>query len=146
MSTDGDLRSILRQRLREFHWQSIEVGATGMGVPDANFCGCGVEGWIELKQTPSRSVTLRPHQVAWLERRARAGGHVLIGVRRRHDGGPRRGGAVDELWILDGGDASRCLSGGLQDGADYVLGCWSGGPSKWNWDSVRRILLRQEPQ
>ncbi len=140
--TDGGLRSEFRRRIPDFHWQSIETGGVGNGVPDANYCGNFCEGWIENKQTDGWVVTLRPEQVAWLARRARAGGRVYVAVRRWHDGGPRKGASVDELWLLRGGAAVAIKQHGLVDEAEYVLGRWHGGPAAWDWSAVRKIISR----
>lgn len=126
-----------------FHCQSIETGGTGAGIPDFNFCREGVEGWVECKSTDGWAVTLDPPQIGWIERRVRCGGRVLIAVRRRHQGGPRLGSAVDELHLLPGHLARAARIGGLRapDVADQTLGRWQGGPSRWAWDQVAQALL-----
>jgi len=60
----------------------------GAGMPDVNFCYKGVEGWVELKHAdkpPARDSTpvyhsggLRPDQIVWIHKRARAGGRVFV--------------------------------------------------------------------
>lgn len=140
---DGGLRSLFRQKLPEFHWQSIETGGTGLGVPDSNYCHDSVDAWIEFKQTEGFAVTLRPEQIGWLVRRAGAGGLVHVAVRRWHDGGERRGDSVDDLWLLAGAAAVTIKKQGLRRDARYVVGVWTGGPSRWAWDEVRRHLLRR---
>lgn len=140
MSDDGGLRPEFRKRLPDIHWQSIETGGTGLGVPDSNFC-LGVEGWIEFKWTDTYLVPLRPEQIGWLTRRARSGGRVFVGVRRRHEGGPRKGESVDELWMLKGAFADIIRVEGLRMDRDYYIGAWGGGPSSWPWPIVRSILL-----
>ena len=79
---DGDLRSLFRKHLPEFHWVSIESWVTGAGIPDANYCCSGVEGWIEFKKTTAIAVRFKPGQIAWHEQRGRAGGRTFIAVRR----------------------------------------------------------------
>lgn len=139
---DGNLRPIFREKLRVgFHWQSIETGGTGRGVPDSNYCCAGVEGWVEFKRTSGWDVPLRPEQVGWLVRRHMAGGRVFVAVRRQHRGGPRLGDPVDELWLLRGGSARELVSGGLRSGVG-VVGVWSGGPARWGWEAVREALVR----
>ena len=54
----------------------IESHATSIGVPDLNYCYCGVEGWIELKAGPD--VDVKASQVLWFEDRVEAGGHPLF--------------------------------------------------------------------
>ena len=141
VATDGGLRKLFRRHLRAgFHWQSVETGGTGLGVPDSNFCCDGVEGWVEFKQTTGWQVTLRPEQVAWLVRRAMVGGRVFVAVRRRNDGGPRRGDPVDELWLLNGARARELEEGGLRAGLGTLV-VSIGGPARWRWDLVRAALL-----
>lgn len=130
MSSDGNLRKIFRQYLQEAHWQSIETGAVGPGVPDSNFCfPKGKEGWIEFKQTAGWRVTLRPGQVGWLLRRARNGGRVFVAVRQSKN---------DTLWIAHGRHAATLLDKGLR--SDLWLGSWKGGPAEWDWSAVKNIL------
>ena len=113
MARDGDLRSIFRRRLPKFHWVSIETGGTGRGIPDAEYCHRGVSGWVEFKVTMAWSVDLRAEQVAWLMRRARAGGRCWVAVRRQSPGGPRRGQPADELWLVSGDNAAALKKEGL---------------------------------
>lgn len=143
MSDDGGLRGLFRAHLPDFHWQSIETGGTGRGIPDSNFCRDGAEGWIEFKQTDGYVAALRTGQIGWLERRARAGGAVFVGVRRWHDGGARRGAAVDELWLLAGAAAGFVRTNGLRREARYVLGVWENGPARWDWWKIGSILVRR---
>lgn len=157
MSSDDGLRPLFHANVAA-DWQAIETGMVGRGIPDSNFClkapHRGVEGWLECKWTDGWSVTLRPEQVAWLTRRARAGGRVFVAVRRHHAGGPRRGPPADELWLLGGGSAVELLRDGLRPfltlpalatstaprGA--LLGRWSGGPRAWDWAAVARLMAR----
>lgn len=136
---DGGLRTIFRQNLPSFHWQSIESGLTGGGIPDSNACKNGIEFWIEYKKTDNNKIGLRPDQVGWHMRRSRVGGRSFIAVRYRHEGGPRRGMPVDTLYIYAGRDAQAVAISGL---ALTPLGMWPGGPSAWDWWAVNRILLR----
>ncbi len=135
---DDGLRSIFHTQLRAgFHWQAIESGLTGGGIPDSNFCAeGGLEGWVEHKATKEWAVTLIPEQVGWLVTRARRGGRVFIAVRRRCTAGVRRV-AADELWLLRGSYAAEAKRGGLRGlPPAAVLGVWSGGPSCWSWEEV----------
>ena len=140
-SPDDGLRAELHSHLRAgWHWQAVETGGTGLGIPDSNFCGPGgAEGWVECKATEAWSLSLRTEQVGWLCRRAHVGGRVWIATRRRHDGGVIRGAAVDELWLHWGGWARELEAGGLR--AVEPAGVWSGGPSGWDWSGVAEVLV-----
>jgi len=135
---DDGLRAIFHSRMPRVHWQAIELGVVGRGVPDTNFCWQGAEGWIEMKATTSHAVGLEPEQVGWILRRMRAGGRVFVATRRRHEGGPRLGPAVDELWMHEGWDAAVLRAEGLL-AAPPVLHM-EGGPSLWDWDLVQSTL------
>jgi hypothetical protein len=144
--SDGGLRRHYQEHLapRGVHLQAIETGAIGPGTPDTNGCYRGTEFWIENKVTSGWSPKeVRPAQVGWILRRRRAGGRAFFAVRRQHEGGPRRGAAVDELYLI-GGDAAREFKDGglrgLPPGA--LLGSWTGGPSRWGWDEFLRLITR----
>lgn len=155
MSIDGGLGKLFREHLAEFHWQRIETGGTGRGIPDSNYCvrstllrtkGDGIEGWVEFKTTDGWVLGLRPEQVGWISRRVRAGGRVWVAVRRRHKGGKRKGDPVDQLWLVPGTEVVAVQASGLEPYArgDYPTGLvrlWSGGPGRWDWDEVRWLLL-----
>lgn len=143
MSDDGGLKQLLPSHLIQgIHWQRIESALTGGGIPD--LCAQpqgGREFWVEAKQTKEWAVTLRPDQVGWALCRIRHGGRVLIAVRRRCDAGPRRP-AADELWLLRGSFAREAKRGGLRAlPPAAILGTWPGGPSRWDWSEVRRLLI-----
>src|SRR5215213_7651185 len=94
--SDGGLGKLIPDHLPQVHFQRIETGGTGRGVPDLNGCWGGTEFWIENKHTAGWCVPrdkMRAEQVGWLERRARAGGRVFLAVRQT---GRRR----DDLWLL----------------------------------------------
>jgi hypothetical protein len=135
--SDGNLRHIFRERLPKAHWQSIETGAVGPGVPDSNYClPGGAEGWIEFKQTAGWAVTLRPAQIGWLMRRSRAGGRVFVAVRQARP-------PEDMLWLALGGHAALLRDGGLKKAP--VLGVWAGGPANWPWETVQGLLAAPAP-
>src|SRR4051812_6825832 len=138
MSTDGGLRQIFQKHLPKVHWQSIET-LIGRGTPDMNGCIDGHEFWIENKSTRGWAVIFEIGQVAWHERRLRAGGRTFVAVRRLATAGPRRGAAVDELWLFPGKDARELEAFGLK-GAATVLNYSTGGPAKWDWESIGKIL------
>lgn len=139
---DGGLRGLFKQRFVEWHWQPIETGGVGRGVPDTNMCHDGRECWIEFKATPGWQVELRPEQVSWLSRRGRAGGRVFVAVRRQVTAGVRRL-ACDELFLIDGAYAIEVRAMGLRefDGKPWALYRGDGGPRRWDWDCVGSVLL-----
>lgn len=131
---DGELHKFFKDHLVGVHWQRIETGSTGRGIPDLNGCLAGCELWIENKKADHWAVEIMPEQVGWIERRARAGGRVFIAVRR----------ARTELWLLPP-SAARVLATprkGLRDlSQEQVLGRWAGGPKAWDWRAVRGHLF-----
>jgi len=133
---DGGLCSLFQRYLRDWHWQRIETGGTGLGIPDLNGCSDGTEVWIEAKVATGWKPTVRPEQVAWLERRYRHGGRVFLAVRQR-------GSARDVLWLLSPLAARQLIAGSRLsdlDRAIYVLGCWENGPGAWDWPAVEAAL------
>lgn len=143
--TDGGLRKLVRKNLPEFDWQGVETGGTGRGIPDDNFCRQGVEGWVEHKLATGWKVDLRPEQVAWMERRRRAGGRVFILVRRTNVSA-----MCDDLYLFSGDDARRLKEFGLprnlppNDGAPHarpLAVCLSVGRSRWDWENIRHLLV-----
>lgn len=136
MARDGDLRAIFRRKLPQFDFQSVETGGTGRGIPDANYCFEGKEGWVEFKRTGAWAVGLRPEQVAWALRRCRHGGRVWIAVRRVRE-------ESDELWLVPGELARELKADGLNALIARSLGGyrWYGGPSKWDWGQVAQVLV-----
>ena len=147
MATDGNLRKIFQDHIKDIHWQSVETFSTGRGVPDLNFCGWQrtggvrpVEGWIELKSAKHWRLNheFSPEQIAWIEQRIRFGGNVFIAVRR----------ADKELWLFRG-DACRDLNALPMHQIDAGVGgdllyVTRGGPAKWNWDAVRWCIMKDE--
>lgn len=136
---DGNLRTLFRNYLPKFHWQTIETGLLGRGVPDSEYCYCGQSGWVEFKQTEAWAVDLDPEQVGWILRRRRAGGRAMIAVRQRCVAGPRRA-ARDLLWLVRGDYARELKDYGLKCDARAVLGAWPGGPVNWPWIEVAHHL------
>ena len=139
---DGGLRPLFHDKLRRgVHWQAIETGGTGQGIPDSNACiAGGIELWVEFKWTEAWAVGLTAEQSSWHQTRYMRGGRTFIAIRRQNEGGPRRGAAVDELWLAEGRLAPLLREGGLRaEGVDF-LGVWPGGPARWDWDAVRNHL------
>jgi hypothetical protein len=134
--SDGNLRSLIQQKMPDVHFQAIETGGTGLGIPDLNGCVDGVETWTELKFTTSWRVKVRPQQVAWLERRERAGGRCFILTRQ---GGRDR----DTLWLTASSSARLLIEGTRLDllPPPLILGHWEGGPARWGWGEVRQTLF-----
>ena len=137
MAIDGGLWAEISSHLRHWHWQRIETGGTGRGIPDANGCSESCEVWLELKATEGWKPVIRPEQIGWAERRTRAGGRVFLLTRRRCSAGPRRRSA-DELWVHRGADVRHVSDGGLRS-VSPILMC-DGGPSSWNWDLLDGTL------
>lgn len=142
MKRDGDLSKLFQKHLPMVDWQSVETWSTGRGVPDLNYCYNGIEGWIELKFTTAWAVKMEPGQVAWIERRKRAGGRVFLAIRRKSAPGPRKGSGSDELWLLDHRAARELTTPGvgLGDICGFVKYFCVGGPTRWDWDWVRGVL------
>ena len=137
---DGGLRKIFHSKLPDIHWQAIETGSTGKGIPDSNGCYQGVEFWCEFKKTSANVVNLSPEQVGWILRRKRAGGNVYIAVRKKRSQSVRRE-ACDELWLFSGIDAAHLKEGGLKSNLVLPLGIWRGGPNKWDWQAVKKQII-----
>jgi hypothetical protein len=131
MASDGGLRKIFREHLKDFDWQSVETHITSRGVPDLNYCSNGAEGWIELKSCKHWRVAIRPEQVAWAERRMRKGGRVFLAVIRDRS----------ELYLYHARDMRRLCSERLD--AVEPLGRWQGKASQWDWFHIRHLLTRR---
>jgi hypothetical protein len=140
VAQDDGLRRLFRQHLVGVHWASIETGITEPGVPDLNGCSQGVEFWVECKATSGWTVTLRPEQIGWLDRRTRAGGRTFVAVRRHCSAGAHRSMA-DEIWLYPGHVARRLELLGLKGLRPYAH--FTGGPANWDWERLGIILLGQ---
>jgi|TARA_R100001163_G_scaffold16074_1_gene14497 Holliday junction resolvase len=82
MPKEAQLWKLLRDNVPSVHWQRIETGMTGAGVPDVNGCLNGKEVWIELKYVVGRKLGLRPMQISWLASRTRHGGDCYVLARK----------------------------------------------------------------
>jgi hypothetical protein len=131
---DGDLHRLFTTHLPDGHWQRVELGAIGPGVPDTNYVLDGSEGWIEYKKAQGIRIDIRPAQVAWLTRRADAGGRVWIAVRRRT-------ARIDSLYLFHGNHAMNLIDRDFRDVA--AMGIWDGGPQQWDWNQIREILVEK---
>lgn len=125
---DAALRQIFQQRLPLFHWQSVETWSTGRGVPDLNYCCDGAEGWIEMKRVNGWRCRIDPEQIAWMERRIRAGGRVFLAARRREP--------PQTFWLFSG-SAARGLAS-LRE-AQPLLSA-TGNPASWPWPEIAILL------
>lgn len=131
MKSDGNLRSYFRKHLPSVHWTSIETPMTEPGVPDMNGCVSGSEFWVENKLASGMRVSVRPGQIGWHLRRARCGGITFIAVRRIS------GKKIDDLYLYRGADIGDLSREGL---SLEPLVHATGGPSKWNWETVLKAL------
>lgn len=138
---DGDLGKLIQKYISGPMWQRIETGGTGRGIPDINGCLDGIEVWVENKATDGWTAGLRPEQVGWIDRRARAGGRVFVLVRRTTVAGPRRGDAVDDLYLYAGRDVLALAREGMGRTGPEPLHWSTGGPGRWDWAAVREWLF-----
>ena len=130
---DAGLRREFRARLVGWQWTSVESPLAAPGCPDSEYCAPGgASGWVEYKRTAAFAVTLRPLQVAWLQRRARLGGRCFVAVRRITAKG------ADELWLYPGGRVTELADSGLR--TPGPLGVWPGGPAHWSWAEVGGVM------
>lgn len=128
---DGDLRILFRKNMPAGQWTTVETGGTAQGVPDSEFCfPLGAQGWVEHKKSDGWAVKIRPEQIGWILRRVRMGGRVFVAIRRKRD----------ELWLVRGRDVEILLDGGLR-AISAPLGVWSGGPGRWDWAEVQKLLV-----
>src|SRR5688572_29251316 len=63
----------------DYHGMRVENTA-GVGQPDINICIEGIDIWIESKERRGNVIKIRPSQIAWIQKRSRAGGAVYIMV------------------------------------------------------------------
>jgi hypothetical protein len=138
MTTDGGLAGLFQTHLPNFHFQRIETGGTGLGIPDLNYAGEGREGWIELKKSDAWAVDISPNQIGWAERRQRAGGKVLLAVRRK--GRPYPALAVDweSLWLFAAHEVRFVAEKGLLAAPPLLKA--NGNPAKWPWPEIKSLL------
>ena len=142
-SSDGELRPLLRRYLPRVHWTTVESGALAPGTPDVEGCFEGTSFWVECKWTAAWAVRIRPEQIGWHLRRARARGRSFILTRRQSASGPRSGPETDELWLHPGAACALLQAGGLKQVDPLHVS--TGGPSSWDWDAVL-CMLAQSPR
>jgi hypothetical protein len=145
---DAGLRLAVRNHLDKslgWLWTAIETAATQQGVPDSFWAHrpSQTSGWIEHKAARGWVVTVRPHQIAWIERHVAAGVHCTVMVRAMGLGSAA--GAGDALWVISGAAVRELAQAGLRDlSSKAVLGMWPGTPNKWNWLEVERLLTGRQ--
>ena len=126
-------RGPLREDDRESQVSEVQ-GFISRGVPDLIGCHAGIEAWVECKQAKAWRVIIRPAQVAFMERRLRAGGKCYLAVRRHNK-------TADELWLLRGQAARPLIKKSLRElSEDLILMKSSGGPAAWPWAQVGAAL------
>jgi hypothetical protein len=134
--SDDGLRPLFFKHLKHgCHWTAIETGTTTVeGVPDSEYCfEGGWQGWLEFKATEGWKPIIRPHQIAWIDKRVRLGGTVWIATRRRVK-------QVDDLYLTPGFHVKELAGQGFTDNVLHDSSCFVGGPRSWVWSNVRRIL------
>jgi hypothetical protein len=134
---DGGLGGVLKKYLPFVDFQSVETWSTGQGVPDLNFCFDRYEGWLELKMTSTNKVKIRAEQIAWIERRCRAGGRVFLVVRYKHKASARKQ-IRDELYLFRGKDIRAVFLGGIEGAQPLYIS--NGGPARWDWEAFSSAL------
>ena len=134
---------VLRDRMKmpKDRIERIENGV-GIGTPDINFCGNGVECWIEMKAPiePKRGHTplfgsnhrLSQDQKNWFKRQLDAGGRawILIGT--------------DKRWLLINGRLADQLNEMTVE-ALINASTWSTSRpvrDKTHWADLRNVLVR----
>jgi Holliday junction resolvase len=86
IGSEKELWSVVKGGASDIHWQRIETGGTGRGIPDLNGCRQAIEVWVELKFIKGGfKVGLRPEQCGWLLRRAAVEGRCWILVFKQKD-------------------------------------------------------------
>jgi Holliday junction resolvase len=131
MPSESDFRRTFRKSLPQVHWATVESRTTESGIPDINGCLNSAEFWVECKTTKAFAVVMRPMQIAWILRRVRHGGKVIIAVRKKNT-------KVDELYLIDGSKVKELNEKGLHGFSPIGIG----GPSQWPWADVAKVLCR----
>lgn len=131
---DSRLRTIFQRRLPDIVWQPIET-PIARGIPDTNGILAGIEFWIEFKKAYGWRVRISPEQIAWTERRVRAGGRVFIAVRRE-----ATGDSDEQLFLFAGSQVRQLATGSFEH--LIPLGRWWGRPQKWDWAAIRACLMQ----
>jgi hypothetical protein len=139
MNLEKDFWTLFKNQLDippDIHHQRIETGSTGRGIPDVNICRRGKEVWVELKVVNGKRVKLRPEQVAWHVRRARAGGVSWIFARERKSG--PRVGEVDRLHLWPGSCAVEVCEKGVEAHGGWR---WDRVARRFDWESILEVMF-----
>lgn len=134
---DGGLYKLLKKNLPQVNWQRIEIGGTGHGVPDLNFCYQGIEGWLELKKDTKGRMDIRPEQIGWIIERLRHGGLVRIAVRLQTT-------YSDVLIIFDGSIVEKMETKSVERNLPLAIDFWEGGPKLWDWAEILQAIIVRE--
>lgn len=116
------------------HFQRVETGGTGLGIPDVNLCYDGSEIWVELKIISGKRVPLRPEQIAWHYKRFAAGGRTFILARDKFDG-PRKGKG-DTLYLWPGQLVLELNQKGIETGGGLIL------PKPFDWPRLMKEIFK----
>lgn len=132
MARDGGLRPLFHKNMKDLMWAAVETWAVTTGVPDSWYLSPeGAGGWVEFKAAPNRPT---PEQTAFLSRVWRYQGQSWVAVRFTARG-------RDSLALWRGCDAAALARGGYDCGVP-PLARWEGGPRRWDWGEVRRLITR----
>jgi hypothetical protein len=134
MSSEATFSKLVKSHLPVgAHWQRIETGSTGTGIPDVNICLNGKEIWVELKLIKGKRVDLAPTQVAWHVKRSKAGGHTWILARHTYDG--TRVGKGDNIYLWSGLHAKAVKEDGTLFGEHKV---WK---APFDWKNIMEHIF-----
>src|SRR4051794_12801247 len=138
---DGNINKLLKEHIPAAMWTRIECGSIAPGTPDLHGILSGVSIWIETKQTLSWKIhNFAPAQIAFIEKYTRQNGRVFIAVRQltTSETKPR-----DTLWLLSWRAARFLIQGGSLANLppEDVLVMSPGGPRKWDWQEIERVLF-----
>jgi len=145
---DAGLRKVVQHHLHKSQgwlWTPVETAGTRQGVPDTHWAHIPsfTSGWVEHKATHGWAVTVRPHQIAWIDLHMRAGVHCLIMVRAMGVGSSHDRG--DSLWVIDGAAIKALAEKGLNGIPGLaVLGRWCGELHEWNWPAVQQLMTGRQ--
>lgn len=134
--SDGGLRKIFRTHLPAVAWSTIETGTVEPGVPDLNGCHGGIEFWVECKATTGWAVEVKKSQVAWHLLRASKWGRTFFAVRQL-------GAGRDDFHLIEGRHAIPFFDAGLRE-VPTLFHC-AGGPAKWEWGRILKLLTTVRP-
>lgn len=99
------------------------------GVPDLLICDeKGLFHFVELKNTGTNAVELRPHQVSWLSKHGYASSWILVRKQKSPNADP-------ELFLFKGSDAVDLRMDGLGEVEPLCHQV-----KKFDWDSVLNLI------